>query len=75
VTLRDYSRKVPPLKCEDPEGRCHICAELKAIRYCGLCKHWFCPDCRKAYFWRGLAAINVLLEGAQEGCCGPRESA
>ena len=56
-------------------GKCHICERSAPIRYCGMCEHWFCQSCRKAFFWRGLAAVKEKISGKQPGCCGPKEEA
>lgn len=56
------------------EGKCHICQDLKKVKYCSVCDHWFCADCRNRFFWRGLEAIKVLVSGSEPGCCGPLEN-
>lgn len=57
----------------DVPGRCHICRRHAIIRYCSLCNHWFCGECRDNYFARGLAALKALVVAAP-GCCGPRDN-
>lgn len=59
------------LEVEDLTGRCHICQQLLEVRYCSACDHWFCEDCRGAYFSRGLAWLKELVGGKRAGCCGP----
>lgn len=54
-------------------GRCHICKTHQIIRWCGLCKHWFCGECKVKYFHRGLEAVKELLNGSYPGCCGPEK--
>lgn len=54
-----------------PLGTCHICQHIAFIKYCELCKHWFCDKCRKKYFSRGIAAVKEMLSKAKKGCCGP----
>lgn len=55
-------------------GKCHICKAIKEdIKWCNLCKHWFCQACRRDYFHRGLEAVKELIGGTQPGCCGPSE--
>lgn len=57
---------------EDQVGRCHICQQQTTIGYCAVCKHWFCEDCRRAYFRRGLAWVKQFIGLTEkEGCCGP----
>lgn len=51
-------------------GKCHICKEQTLIRFCKLCDHWFCNDCRKKYWSRGLAAVREMIGGKHPGCCG-----
>lgn len=55
----------------DPNGRCHICKDTKPIKYCPLCEHWFCADCRKKWWDRGLGFIREHFLGMSiPGCCG-----
>lgn len=58
---------------QDPLGLCHICGMIGQIRFCPKCQHWFCRKCRSRFFWRGVEAIKEMLNGKQEGCCGPLE--
>jgi len=51
-------------------GKCHICKEQTFIRFCKLCDHWFCNDCRGKYWSRGLAAVKEMIGGKTPGCCG-----
>jgi hypothetical protein len=39
------------------------------IKWCNVCKHYFCDKCRKKFFWRGAEAIKEWLGGRREGCC------
>jgi hypothetical protein len=43
-----------------PEKRCHLCGREDELRFCGLCKKYFCPECERKYRARAAAAI---LEG------------
>jgi hypothetical protein len=62
-------------------GTCHMCKvkadetgtqpEARAIKFCPLCKHWFCKACRGNFFGRGLEAVKQLVGGRRDGCCGP----
>jgi len=55
----------------DPNGRCHICQESTPIRYCPICDHWFCDQCRGKYWERGFAAVMELVKGRSgPDCCG-----
>lgn len=54
-------------------GKCHLCQEDKPILWCKLCQHWFCADCRRRYWSRGLEAVREMVGGRQDGCCGPRQ--
>lgn len=60
---------------EDVEGVCHICKKRGLVKYCSLCGHFFCRDCRDDWFPRGLAAIKErFIKGEhsyKRGCCGP----
>jgi len=52
-------------------GKCHICKEMdKPIAWCGKCEHWFCQECRRKYWSRGIEAIKQLIGGKVPGCCG-----
>jgi hypothetical protein len=53
------------------QGKCHICEEQKDIKWCGICQHWFCGDCRTKYWHRGLEAVKQMIGGKKPGCCGP----
>lgn len=53
-------------------GRCHICQGQEWIRYCELCRHWFCESCRERWFRRGIEFLKELTGAARPGCCGPR---
>lgn len=57
----------------DNTGKCHICKDTTTIRFCSLCNHWFCSDCRGKFFHRGLEAIKQVVGGKVEGCCGPKK--
>lgn len=56
-------------------GKCHLCGEEKDIRYCKLCVHWFCDDCRRKYWERGYAAVMEMVGGRRPNCCGPLNAA
>jgi hypothetical protein len=56
-------------------GKCHICKEMdKPIAWCGKCQHWFCAECRRKYWHRGIEAIKQLIGGKTPGCCGVTEN-
>jgi len=55
-------------------GKCHICEGISGnIKYCKMCDHWFCGDCRIRWFWRGIEAVKEKIKGRHPGCCGPLE--
>jgi hypothetical protein len=54
-------------------GRCHLCQNDKDIIWCKVCEHWFCEECRRRYWSRGLAAVRELVGGRTPNCCGPRK--
>ncbi len=56
-------------------GKCHICQEQTSIKYCSLCRHWFCDGCRDRWTDRGLAALKEFVGGRKAGCCGPQAGA
>lgn len=58
---------------QDPLGLCHICEMIGQIKYCPICKHWFCRRCRSRFFARGLEFVKELIKGKQDNCCGPME--
>lgn len=53
----------------DGEGKCHICHEIKYVRYCPACEHYFCDPCRERWWSRGLAYIKEKVGGKTPGCC------
>jgi hypothetical protein len=52
-------------------AKCHLCAHVRACRFCQICGHWFCSDCNPRLVARTLAAVREVLGGATPGCCGP----
>jgi hypothetical protein len=44
----------------------------EGVSYCGRCGAWICPECRRRYDRRAIAALKRA--GAQGGGAGPRES-
>lgn len=53
-------------------GRCHLCQDRFAeIAYCSACEHWFCGDCRRRWFDRGIEFLRQLIGGRRADCCGP----
>lgn len=72
LDLQDPMTYTTPM-ANDQIGICHICKRSALIRFCPVCDHWFCQNCRKAFFWRGLEAVKELIVGKHPGCCGPTE--
>lgn len=58
---------------EVPEvrGKCHICKETKWVTYCNVCEHFFCEECRGAWFSRTWEFLKERFGGKKPGCCGP----
>lgn len=60
-------------------GKCHICQSLADVSFCPVCDHWFCDECRRRYWARGLAFVRFLVASVmglapRRGvCCGPTE--
>lgn len=54
--------------------KCHLCQrrepEVKDVRYCAVCDHWFCEACRGRWFERGAAFLAQMVGGRKPGCCG-----
>jgi hypothetical protein len=44
----------------------------EGVTYCGRCGAWMCPDCRRRYDRRAIAALKRAR--AQGAAAGPRES-
>jgi hypothetical protein len=44
----------------------------EGVAYCGRCRAWICPDCRRRYDLRAIAALKRAR--AQRPGLGPRES-
>jgi hypothetical protein len=51
-------------------GKCHFHEGIVEIEYCPACQHFFCEDCRRRYWARGLAAVKQMIGGRRKGCCG-----
>lgn len=54
-------------------GICHLCQRLQAVKYCGICKHWLCDECRPKWPARAKAAVRVMTGRISTDCCGPLE--
>ena len=58
-----------------PSGICHLCdpKRITEVEFCSMCNHWFCDDCRRRYWARGLAAVKQMIGRKRKGCCGIME--
>lgn len=52
------------------QGVCHICHGAKLIKYCPMCKHWLCDECRFDTA-RIVEFFKEVRRGRVTGCCGP----
>lgn len=57
-------------------GKCHICEDTVEIRFCKVCKHWFCDICSYRIAARAMSAFAELKKKLTfgeptTGCCGP----
>ncbi len=48
-------------------GKCAICREENAVRYCGMCKAVMCGGCSAKYFERGVAFVKGLIREGYKG--------
>jgi hypothetical protein len=82
---RHCPSELPPLDdhANTHFGRCHICGGKELIACCEMCKHWFCYECRKAWWNRPWEAIKQVIKdttsigkkGEEGECCGPTADA
>ena len=54
------------------DERCCICGQAREVKFCQVCGHRFCSDCRTNYFRRGYEAVMELLGRSQLYCGGGR---
>ena len=51
-------------------GKCHMCAEMRPVKFCERCQHFFCEECGDNYLGRTLEFLKEKLGGPRPDCCG-----
>lgn len=51
---------------------CCMCGGIAGVKFCPICSHSFCENCRGAYFKRGIEAVRTLVGRSRLHCGGGR---